>query len=98
MRGGRRKVTRKDSENNMRIWIWSRHHKKWIYIEILVTMVTYDTLMIKRRRLNDYKSNPAHNTISKIENVLTPEKRNYWWQLNHNLVSVNKSESKFKGE
>ena len=40
--------------------------------------------------------NPVQVIAHEIDNLLTPEDRNYRWKLSHNLVSTKKSESKFK--
>ena len=41
--------------------------KNLILIETLMTKVIYDTLIITRRTTENYKPNPTHNTIAKIE-------------------------------
>ena len=38
----------------------------------------------------------AHKNIHKIKKYLTPEERNYWWKLTHKIISVKKTESKYK--
>ena len=40
--------------------------------------------------------NIAHKNIHSIHQHLTPEERNYWWKLNHNLTSIKQKEAKYK--
>ena len=68
----------------------------WVSLEKLTSKTIYDILIQKRNTIKAYTPNPAHEVIYKIEKYLTPEERNYWWHLNHNLVSVKKQESKYK--
>ena len=70
--------------------------EKWVPIEKLTTQIVYTILLTKRNKLKNYIPNIAHKTIFKIQQYLTPEERHYWWRLNHNLISINKIENKYK--
>ena len=65
-------------------------------IEVLNTKSVYEILTEKRNKIRNYTPNTAHKHIHKIHQYLTPEERNYWWRLNHNLISIKKTEAKFK--
>ena len=68
----------------------------WIPIERLKSKTVYKLIIDKRNRIKKYTPNPAHATLYKIEKFLIPEERNYWWKLNHKLVSTKQTESEFK--
>ena len=69
---------------------------KWVPIEIITSKTTYAIIQEKRNRIKDYTPNPAHEIVLNIDSYLTPEERDYWWRLNHKLISTKKTESKFK--
>jgi len=68
----------------------------WIPIERLKSKTVYELLIDKRNRIKKYTPNPAHAILHNIDRFLTPEERNYWWKLNHKIVSTKQTESKFK--
>ena len=68
----------------------------WTPIERLKTKIVYEILTKKRNKIKDYIPNKAHKTVHKIQKYLTPEERNYWWRFNHKIISIKKTESKFK--
>ena len=70
--------------------------EKWIPIEKLNSKIVYETLLKKREQIKNYTPNTAHKTLSEIDIFLSPEERYYWWRLTHKIVSVKKSESKYK--
>ena len=64
----------------------------WIALEVLTSKITYK--IIHEKRTNKiYTPNPAHTTISNINEYLTSEEYDYWCRLNYKLVSINKIES-----
>mmetsp|Transcript_35726 Transcript_35726/g.43043 ORF Transcript_35726/g.43043 Transcript_35726/m.43043 type:complete len:102 (+) Transcript_35726:1-306(+) len=65
----------------------------WIPIEHMTTQITYEILREKKCQLKNYTPNPAHKVVNKVQKFPTPEERNYWWKLNHNLISVKRTES-----
>ena len=68
----------------------------WIPIEKLKSKTIYEILIDKRNRIKKYTPNPAHAILHKVDGYLTPEERNYWWKLNHKIVSTKQTESKYK--
>ena len=70
--------------------------EEWIPIERLTSKICYDIITINRKLIKEYTPNPAHAIVYEIDMYLTPEERNYWWRLNHNLISIKKRESKYK--
>ena len=68
----------------------------WIPIERLKSKAVYEIIIEKRNRIRKYTPNTAHAVLYNIDKYLTPEERNYWWRLNHKLVSTKQTESKFK--
>ena len=46
--------------------------------------------------MRGYTTNIAHKHVYKIHQYLIPVEGNYWWKLNHNLISIKKTEAKFK--
>ena len=65
-------------------------------IEKLKTKIVYQILTNKRNKIKDYIPNKAHQTVHKIQKYLTPEERNYWWRYSHKIISIKKTENKFK--
>ena len=68
----------------------------WTPIERLKTKIAYEILTEKRNKTKDYIPNKAHKKVHKIQKYLTPEERNYWWRFNHKIISIKKTEIKFK--
>mmetsp|Transcript_45019 Transcript_45019/g.54109 ORF Transcript_45019/g.54109 Transcript_45019/m.54109 type:complete len:196 (+) Transcript_45019:1-588(+) len=58
--------------------------------------MVYNILIKKRGKLRGYVPNIGHKHIQKIEKYLTPEERNYWWRMNHNIISTKRTEHKYK--
>ena len=53
-------------------------------------------LIKKINRIKKCTPNPALAITHEIDNLLTPEERNYWWKLNHKFAQTKKSERNFK--
>ena len=64
----------------------------WIPIERLTSKICYDIIIINRTLIKECTPNPAHVIVCEIDKYLTPEERNYWWILNHNLILIFKKQ------
>ena len=58
----------------------------------------YNQLKATRLKVGKYKPKQAHRNISTIQGRLTADERDYWWRLTHRLISLRKTESKWKRE
>ena len=70
--------------------------EKWIPIEKLNSKIVYKTLLKKREQIKNHTPDTAHKTLYAIDIFLSPEGRHYWWRLTQKIVSIKKSESKYK--
>ena len=70
----------------------------WIPIEDITSRMVYTILINKRSKLQGYVLNIAHKHIQKIQKYLTSKERNYWWRLNHNIISTKRTEHTNKQE
>ena len=69
---------------------------EWRPITTLTTKHAYNQLKAKRLKVGKYKPKQAHRNISIIQDRLTADERDYWWRLTHRLISLRKTESKWK--
>jgi hypothetical protein len=70
--------------------------KEWIAIERLKSKHIYAILTEKRTKLKDYQPNKAHKHVNEIQKQLSADERDYWWRRTHKLISIKKTESKWK--
>ena len=85
-------------DNTWELGFGIEYEDKWIPIEIISSKIIYEIIISKRNKLKNYILNPAHKVVHTIQKNLTPEEQNYWWKMNHDLVSIEQTESKFKQE
>ena len=72
------------------------YKKQWHSLETLQTKTIYGILIGKFTNLRKYTPKLAHKHIHTIKSYLSTEERNYWWKLTHQIVSIKKTESKYK--
>ena len=72
------------------------YHGEWIPLEHTKTKQIYQALLKKRIPVKKYTPSISHKNIQSIQKYLTPEERHYWWKLTHKIVSIKKTENKYK--
>ena len=72
------------------------YEDKWIPIETITSRIIFKKIILKRNKIQDYIPNPAHKVVHTILKNLTPKEQNYWWKMNHKLVWIKQTGSKFK--
>ena len=63
---------------------------------MITSRIIYKIIILKRNKIQEYAPNPAYKVVHKIQKNLNPEEQNYWWKMNHKLVSIKQRERKFK--
>ena len=68
----------------------------FVDIDALETRDVYDILMTKRKRRGTEEPRQTWTTLDRIQKRMTAKERDYWWRMTHGLISLKKTESKWK--
>ena len=64
------------------------YEDKWIQIKMITSRIIYKIIILKRKETQDYIPNLAHKIVHTMQKNLILEEQNYWWKMNHNLLSI----------
>ena len=69
---------------------------EWREISGIKSKELYNILLTIRAKRKKEEEKPSFKRLHAIKRRLTPKERDYWWRLNHGLISIKKNEHKWR--